>query len=135
MSSKSVGSSNASSDLTSLLRSPALTRRVTSFSCFCRTSLVLSFFWASAASFWAACLALPSDPLGRCGRHLYLSSPYRTDGLGSGNKKSRGRNTNKIKESYQVGHNRGIERYGFPHNRILGPQLQHPAKVTQDLVV
>ena len=137
MSSRSVGSSDASSDSTSLLRSPAFTRWATScsFSCFRQTSLVLSFFWASAASFWAACQALPSGPLGRCGQDLYLSSPYGTDGLGSRNKKSKGRNTNKIKGSFQVGHDRGIKRYGFPHNHILGPQLQYPAKATLDLVV
>ncbi|XP_066324542.1 uncharacterized protein [Miscanthus floridulus] len=54
MSSKSVeGSSDASSNSTSLLRSPALMRRATSFffSSFCRTSSVLFVFRASAASF------------------------------------------------------------------------------------
>ena len=39
------------------------------------------------------------------------------------------------KGSYQVRHDRGIKRYGFPYNRIPRSQLQHPAKVTLDLIV
>ena len=39
------------------------------------------------------------------------------------------------KGAYQFGHDRGIERYGFPHNHLLGPQLQHPANATLDLIV
>ena len=41
----------------------------------------------------------------------------------------------KKKGSYQSGYDRGIERYGFPHNHLLGPQLQHSAQATLDLVV
>jgi len=53
ISSRSVGSSDASSNLTSLLRSPALVRRTTScsFSYFHRISLFFFFFRALAAFF------------------------------------------------------------------------------------
>ena len=68
----SVGSYDLSSDLTSLLFSPARTRRVISFSfsCFHRASSAFFFFLASVASFWVTCRAVPFGPFGRCGRDL-----------------------------------------------------------------